>query len=160
MSERADRASAHEPGGEPSPAERTGAVLEPAPRSPGDPLKGFRGVVAATLVLEAIVVLLSLLVVGKFGGDDGGAGGIAAVLVLAAVLLALIRFAGRPWAVTAALAVQAALILCGALLVGVLAAVGLIFGFVWFALFWMRRDVARRYDRGELPGQRPPGRAG
>ena len=31
-------------------------------------MKGLRGVFAATLVLEAIVVLLALLVLPKFGG--------------------------------------------------------------------------------------------
>lgn len=160
MTEGPDGTGAHGASSEPMRAERSEATPRSAPAPAPDPLRGFRGVVAATLVLEAIVVLLALLVVGKFGGDDGGVGGIAVVLVLAAALLALVRFAGRAWAATAALAVQVALILCGALLVGVLAAVGLIFGFVWFALFWMRRDVARRFARGELPGQRPPGPGG
>jgi hypothetical protein len=32
--------------------------------------------------------------------------------------------------------------------------VGVIFGLVWVVLLLMRRDVARRMARGELPGQR------
>jgi hypothetical protein len=36
----------------------------PAP----DPWRGFRGVMAATLILEAIVVLLAIPVVGAVGG--------------------------------------------------------------------------------------------
>ncbi|HEY2204575.1 MAG TPA: DUF4233 domain-containing protein [Pseudonocardia sp.] len=118
-----------------------------------DPLKGFRGVVAATLVLEVIVVLLTLLVVGKFGGNNGGPLGVTVVLVLAAVMVVLARYAGRPWAATAALAVQLVMLACG-LLVGVLAALGVIFGLTWFALLMMRRDVAGRMARGELPSQR------
>jgi hypothetical protein len=110
-------------------------------------------VVAATLVLEVIVVLLTLLVVGKFGGNNGGPLGVTVVLVLAAVMVVLARYAGRPWAATAALAVQLVMLACG-LLVGVLAALGVIFGLTWFALLMMRRDVAGRMARGELPSQR------
>lgn len=41
---------------------------EPTPAD-ADPWKSFRGVMAATLILEAIVVLLALPVVGTVGGD-------------------------------------------------------------------------------------------
>jgi hypothetical protein len=116
-------------------------------------LKGFRGPVSATLVLEVVVVLLTLLVVSKFGGANGGALGIALVLVLAAAMVMLLRYAGRPWAVKAGLAMQVVM-LVGGLLVGSLAALGVLFGLVWLVLLLLRRDVARRMDRGELPGQR------
>jgi hypothetical protein len=45
------------------------------------------------------------------------------------------------------------MIACG-LLVFALAVLGVIFGLVWLALLAMRRDVARRMSRGELPSQR------
>jgi hypothetical protein len=124
-----------------------------AGQGPPDPLRGFRGPVSAALVLEVVVVLLTLLVVGKFGGQNGGAFGIALVLALAAVLVVLVRFAARPWVPAVAAALQLVMIACG-LLVFALAVLGVIFGLVWLALLAMRRDVARRMSRGELPSQR------
>ncbi|HTF52882.1 MAG TPA: DUF4233 domain-containing protein [Pseudonocardia sp.] len=116
-------------------------------------MKGFRGPVAATLVLEVIVVLLTLLVVTKFGGQNGGGFGVALVLALAAAMIVLVRFAGRPWVLPAALALQVVMVV-GGLLVGVLTALGVIFGLVWLGLLMMRRDVAQKMARGELPSQR------
>jgi hypothetical protein len=121
--------------------------------APVDPLKGFRGPVAATLVLEIIVVLLTLLVVTKFGGQNGGGFGVGLVLALAAAMIVLVRFAGRPWVLPAALALQVVMVV-GGLLVGVLMALGVIFGLVWLGLLMMRRDVAQKMARGELPSQR------
>ncbi|EUA18219.1 hypothetical protein I553_7621 [Mycobacterium xenopi 4042] len=40
-----------------------------APPPPPDPWKAFRGVMAGTLILEAVVVLLAVPVVGAVGGD-------------------------------------------------------------------------------------------
>jgi len=144
-----------EPGSSrPAEPERAGPVPAGVGGAPPDPLKGFRGPVAATLVLESIVVLLTLLVVSKFGGENGGAFGIGVVLVLAAAMIVLVRYAGRPWALSVALALQVVMLVCG-LLVGVLAALGVIFGLVWCALYAMRRGVADKLARGELPSQRP-----
>ena len=108
---------------------------------------------AATLVLEVIVVLLTLLVVTKFGGQNGGGFGVALVVALAAAMIVLVRFAGRPWVLPAALALQVVMLI-GGLLVGVLMALGVIFGLVWLGLLMMRRDVAQKHARGELPSQR------
>ena len=137
--------------------EPTGGA-EPAPARPPsgvapDPLKGFRGPVSAALVLEVIVLLLTLLVVGKFGGQNGGALGVAVVLVLAAGMAVLVRFAGRPWVPPVAAGLQLVMIACG-VLVFTLAVLGVIFGLVWLALLAMRRDIARRMAGDELPGQR------
>ncbi|WP_037068644.1 DUF4233 domain-containing protein [Pseudonocardia acaciae] len=118
-----------------------------------DPWKGFRGVMAATLILESIVVLLTLLVVTKIG-DNGGPLGVGIVLALAAAMIVTVRFLRRPWALKLAIALQLATMACG-FLVFALGVLGLIFGLVWFALLMMRRDVAARMSRGELPGQNP-----
>jgi len=139
---------------EPDPSPSEPAAEEPSrPAASVDPLKGFRGPVAATLVLEVIVVLLTLLVVSKFGGQNGGGFGVALVLALAAAMIVLVRFAGRPWVLPAALALQVVMVV-GGLLVGVLTALGVIFGLVWLGLLMMRRDVAQKHARGELPSQR------
>jgi hypothetical protein len=119
--------------------------------SPVDPMKGFRGVMAGTLVLEAIVVALSLLVVAKLeGGLATGAGIVAGVVVV--LLLALCAFLRRPWVVPVIWVAQAALLACviSATAVGV---VGGLFALIWGFLLWLRRDVARRMAAGELPAQ-------
>lgn len=122
------------------------------PAPPGvDPWKGFRGVMAATLILESIVVLLTLLVVTKIG-DNGGPLGVGIVLALAVAMIVATRLVGRPWALWLALGLQVLMMACG-VLVFALGVLGVIFGLVWFALLMMRRDVAAKMSRGELPGQ-------
>jgi hypothetical protein len=122
----------------------------PDPTVP-DPTRGLRGVYAAVLVLEAIVVGLALLVLPKFGVGAtplgvGLIGGLAVAMVVASGLQR------RPWGLGLALVLQAATIACG-LLVPALAVVGLIFTAVWIGILLMARDVRRRYARGELPAQ-------
>jgi uncharacterized membrane protein (DUF4010 family) len=86
-------------------------------------------------------------------GDNGGPLGVVLVLALAVVMISTTRLLGRPWALTVALALQVAMI-AGGLLVGALGALGVLFGLVWLVLLLMRRDVARKMARGELPSQR------
>ncbi len=121
---------------------------------PADPWRGFRGVMAGTLVLEAIVVLLALPVVGAVGG------GLTAISLtyligLAAVLLVLAGLQGRSWAIWVNLAVQ--LVPIGGFVIypGV-GFVGLLFAAVWGLIAYMRAEVRWRQQRGLLPGQQPP----
>jgi len=133
----------------------SGAAPEPATeavRPAPDPWKGFRGVLAATLILESIVVLLTLLVVTKIG-DNGGALGVGVVLALAVAMIMTTRYLGRPWGIWVGGALQLVMIACG-FLVGALGALGVVFALVWGALLAMRRDVAAKMARGELPSQR------
>lgn len=116
-----------------------------------DPMKGIRGIFAATLVLEAIVVLLSLLVLSKFG-EGATVGGVTAIVGLAVAMVVASGLQRRPWGLGLALALQVAMIACG-VLVPVLGALGVLFGLVWVGLLLFRREVARRMARGELPSQ-------
>lgn len=120
-----------------------------------DPMKGFRGVMAGTLVLEAVVVALALLVVAKLYGGLGTGVGIA-VGVVVVVLLVLCGLLRRRWTIPVIVAAQVALIVCvvGSVPVGV---IGVLFALVWGFLFWLRRDVARRMAAGRLPSQQPGG---
>ena len=125
-----------------------------------DPTTGLRGVFAALLVLESIVVALALLVLPKFGvgATPLGVGLIAGLAVAMIVAAGLQR---RPWGLAVALALQVATVLCG-LLVPALGIMGLVFAAVWGGILLMRRDVLRRMERGELPAQqarRHPGDA-
>lgn len=126
-------------------------MTTPVPEIP-DPTKGLRGVFAALLVLEAIVVGLALLVLPKFGTGATPLG----VALIAGVAVAMIVASGlqrRPWGLGLALALQVAVVACG-LLVPALGVMGLVFAAVWGGVLLMRRDVLRRMERGELPAQR------
>ncbi|EHK89377.1 hypothetical protein SZMC14600_00790 [Saccharomonospora azurea SZMC 14600] len=114
-------------------------------------MKGFRGVQAGTLVLEAIVVGLALPVVAQLGDGLSSVqgwtvGGIAVALLVCAGLL---RF---PWSIWVILALNVALIAFVVTLPWV-TVIGVLFLAVWLWLMWLRRDVARRMAAGRLPGQ-------
>ncbi|WP_422746208.1 DUF4233 domain-containing protein [Mycobacterium sp. WMMD1722] len=119
--------------------------------SPPNPWKSFRGVMAGTLILEAIVVLLALPVVGSVGGGLTAASTV--YLVGFAVLLVLMSgIQGRPWAIWANLAVQIGL-LAGWLIYPGVGVMGVVFTVVWLMIVYLRAEVRRREARGLLPGQ-------
>ncbi|MQA60891.1 MAG: DUF4233 domain-containing protein [Actinophytocola sp.] len=116
-----------------------------------DPMKGFRGVMAGTLIMEAITVALALPVIARLGGGITSSQGWAAMAVVAA-LIACCFFLRRPWITAVVIALQVALIafFVSSKPVGV---IGLLFLAVWGYLFWLRRDVAKRMAQGRLPSQ-------
>ena len=115
-----------------------------------DPMKGIRGVMAGTMVLEAIVTALALFVLGRVDHLSGWP--VAAVGVLALLMVVASGFFGRPWGIPFALVLQA-LALLGFVLSVPLGVVGVLFALVWAYLLWVRRDVARRIAEGTLPSQ-------
>ena len=121
--------------------------------APPDPWRSFRGVMAGTLILEAIVVLLALPVVGAVGGGLTAVS--TAYLIGFAVLLVLMAgIQGRPWAIWANLGVQVVLIAGWGIYPGV-GAVGILFMIVWLLIVYLRSEVRRRERHGLLPGQQP-----
>ena len=116
-----------------------------------DPMKGVRGVFAATLVLESIVVALALLVLSKFG-DGATPLGVGVILALAGAMIVASGLQRRPWGLRLALGLQVVMIACG-LLVPALGVMGVVFVLVWVALLLLRRDLAGKMARGELPSQ-------
>ena len=105
-----------------------------------DPWKSFRGVMAGTLILEAIVVLLALPVVAA--ADHGLTALRAGYLIgFAIVLVLLAGLQGRPWAIWVNLAIQAVLI-AGWLVNGAVGFIGLIFAAVWAFIAYLRAEVA------------------
>jgi biotin transporter BioY len=119
-----------------------------------DPWKSFRGVMAGTLILEAIVVLLALPVVARIGGGLTVASG-GYVIGLAVVLVLFAGLQGRPWAIWANLALQAVLI-AGVVVHSAIGIIGLVFLVVWLVIAYLRFEVLRRQKHGLLPGQQPP----
>jgi Protein of unknown function (DUF4233) len=107
-----------------------------------DPLRGLQGVFAGTLVMEAIVVGLALLVVERLGGGVGGpAGWYTAGLALAMVVVAFVQ--RRAWGLGLALTLQVAMV-AGWFAHPALGGVGLLFILVWGYLLYLRWAVARR----------------
>ena len=107
-----------------------------------DPLRGLSGVFAATLVMEAIVVGLALLVVGRFGGGFGSpAGWYTAGLAVAMLAAAFVQ--RRPWGLELALVLQVAMVV-GWFAHPALGAMGLLFVLVWSYLLHLRQKILRR----------------
>jgi hypothetical protein len=109
---------------------------------PADPWKSFSAVMAATLVLEAIVVLLAIPVVGAVGGGLTGAS-LAYLIGLAAVLILLAGLQRRPWAIWVNLGIQAVLLAGFAVYPGV-GFIGVLFTGLWALIAYFRAEVRRR----------------
>jgi hypothetical protein len=130
---------------------------QPEPDAAGrqpDPWRSFRGVMAGTLILEAIVVLLALPVVAV---ADGGltplTGGYLIGLAVVLVLLAGVQ--RRSWAIWVNLAIQL-VVIAGVVVHGAIGFIGVIFAAVWLLIVYLRAEVLRREKRGLLPGQQKP----
>ena len=120
---------------------------------PPDPWKGFRAVMAGTLLLEAIVVLLALPVVAVVGPGLTVATG-TYLIGMAVVLVLLSAVQRRRWAIWVNLALQPVLI-AGVVVHPAIGFIGAIFTGVWLLIVYLRGEVLRRQKRGLLPGQRP-----
>jgi hypothetical protein len=97
---------------------------------------------AATLILEAIVVLLAIPVVGAVGGGLTGAS-LSYLIGLAAVLILLAGLQRRPWAIWVNLGVQLVLLAGFAVYPGV-GFMGVLFTGLWALIAYFRAEVRRR----------------
>lgn len=118
-----------------------------APRP--DPWRSFRGVMAATLLLEAIVVLLAIPVVGAVGGGLNPIS-LGYLIGLTVLLVLLAGLQGRPWAIWVNLGVQVILLAGFALYPGV-GFIGVLFTGLWALIAYFRAEVRRREDDGQSP---------
>jgi hypothetical protein len=119
-----------------------------------DPWKSFRGVMAGTLILEAIVVLLALPVVARVGGGlTVASGGYLVGLALVLILLAGVQ--GRSWALGVNVAMQF-VVIAGLVVHPAIGFIGGLFLAVWLLIAYLRAEVLRRQKRGLLPGQQRP----
>lgn len=121
------------------------------PQSPpaSDPWKSFRGVMAATLLLEAIVVLLAIPVVGAVGGGLNGVS-LGYLIGLAVLLVLLGGLQGRPWAIWVNLGVQL-IVLGGFAIYPGIGFIGVLFAALWAMIAYLRAEVRRRQDHGQSP---------
>jgi Protein of unknown function (DUF4233) len=107
-----------------------------------DPWKSFGAVMAATLILEAIVVLLAIPVVGAVGGGLTTAS-LVYLIGLAVVLILLAGLQRRPWAIWVNLGMQVVLLAGFAVYPGV-GFIGLLFTGLWALIAYFRAEVRRR----------------
>ena len=114
-----------------------------------DPWKSFSGVMAATLLLEAIVVLLAIPVVGAVGGGLNPAS-LSYLIGLAAVLVLLAGLQRRPWAIWVNLGVQVVPLAGFAVYSGV-GFIGVLFAALWALIDYLRGEVRRRQEYGQSP---------
>lgn len=139
-----------DPDAAPDPA-GAAADRDVAAGAAADPWKSFRGVMAATLILEVIVVLLALPVVSAArGGLTLLSGGF--LIGMAVLLVLMCGVQGRPGIIWVNLGLQFVLV-AGALIHGGIGFIGVIFAVVWALLIYLRAEVKRRQDRGLLPSQ-------
>ena len=117
----------------------TAPEREPRPSGLRNPQAAVRGLGAATLGLEALVLLLAIQPIRVLGGDLGG-WGIGAVIALAVLAILLAGLMKRPWAWHGGTALQMLLLAAG-LLHWSLAALGLIFGAAWLYALRVRRQL-------------------
>lgn len=119
-----------------------------------DPWKSFGGVMAATLMLEAIVVLLAIPVVGAVGGGLTPVS-LSYLIGLAVLLILLTGLQRRPWAIWVNLAVQVVALAGFAVYPGV-GFIGLLFTGVWALIAYLRAEVRHRQQRGQEHGLSQP----
>jgi len=126
----------------------TPAAPVPAGR-PYDPERGLRGVMSATLVLEAITVLLAIPVAANTGGGVGPVG-LIVICALAGLLVAACAIVSRRYALTVILSLQGVMIACW-VITPPLGIMGIVFGLVWALILFFRGEFRRRLAAGTLP---------
>lgn len=107
-----------------------------------DPRAAVRGVGAAALVAEGLLLLLAIQPVRVLGANFSGAA-IGVIVALAVVCFALAGMLRRSWAWYAGPALQAVLLACGYIFHAALAALGVLFGLLWIYVLHVRRTVMR-----------------
>lgn len=112
------------------------------PAPPADPWRSFGAVMAATLLLEAIVVLLAIPVVGAVGSGLTPVS-LGYLIGLAALLILLGGVQRKPWAIWVNLGVQVLLLAGFAVYPGV-GFIGVVFTGLWALIAYFRAEVRRR----------------
>jgi hypothetical protein len=124
-------------------------MTDQSPPPPADPWKSFSAVMAATLILEAIVVLLAIPVVSAVGGGLTPAS-LGYLIGLAALLILLAGLQRRPWAIWVNLGAQVVLLAGFAVYPGV-GFIGVLFTALWALIAYFRAEVRRRQEHGLPP---------
>lgn len=117
-------------------------MTEEDPAPPADPWRSFGAVMAATLLLEAIVVLLAIPVVSAVGGGLTSVS-LGYLVSVAGLLVVLGGVQRKPWAIWVNLAAQLLLLAGFAVYPGV-GFIGVLFTGLWALIAYFRAEVRRR----------------
>ena len=132
--------------------------VEMGPLGPGhapknDPMKGLRGVMAGTHILEAITILLGLTVVARVqNGDLATPFNIGYVSVLGALMVVAAFLQKAKFADPMNIGLQVLAVL-GFIVHISIGAVGILFAAVWWYIYTLKRNMVMRMERGLLPSQ-------
>lgn len=105
-----------------------------------DPARSLAAVAAATLALEAVVVLLAVPMVISLSGDDLSGAALAYLLALPVVLIAAAGLQRRPPGVVLGTVAQP-LVILGGIVTWPLYVLGAIFAGLWAGYLSMRRRL-------------------
>lgn len=139
----------------PSQGENAGHT---SPRGEGhapsvDPWKGLRGIMAGTLVLEAIVIGLVLTVIARVdGGAHFQSWKVWFVSLLAVAMVVASGLQRRSWAIPLNLTL-AALAVAGWAVHWSMGVCGILFAVVWAYILYLRGDLSQRIAGGYLASQ-------
>ncbi|GAA1863153.1 DUF4233 domain-containing protein [Asanoa iriomotensis] len=127
--------------GTPAQGGADGDELPPGYKRSGlrNPAGAVRGMGAAALGLQGVVLLLAIQPI-RVLGDGAGAAAIWVLVALTVVCFALCGMMRRRWAWTAGTVVQGVLVLSG-FLHWTLFALGVIFTLVWLYVLYVRRSI-------------------
>ena len=100
---------------------------------------GLRGIMSATLVLEAITVLLAIPVAANTGGGVGPLGLVSDLRCWPCCWSRPAAIVSRPYALQVILGLQVVMIACW-LITPPLGVMGIIFGVVWAVILWFRAN--------------------
>lgn len=140
------------------PGAKGDEAIEYGPLGPGhdpvkDPLKGLRGVMAGTLIMEFITFLLVLPVVARV--DEGAYNtpfNIVSVIVFCVALLVMSFLQGKSWALRIDLFLQVVAIV-GFIVHPAMGVMGIVFALVWAYIVYLRKNLIERMKRGLLTTQ-------
>jgi hypothetical protein len=119
-----------------------GTPQEPRPSGLRNPAASVRGVGAAALGAEGLILLLAIVPLRVIGAS--GTAGTVVIAVLAVVSFALAGLLRHRWAWWAGSAVPLAMIAAGFLIHLSVAALGVLFGLLWLYVLRVRATVLSR----------------
>lgn len=136
-----------------TPKEPEYGPLGPGHAPEKDPMKGLRGVMAGTLVMESISILLVLTVIARIDNGIYWTTFNWVYVTAVGVAMFLVAFMQRqPWAMSANLFLQV-FALVGFVVHPSMGIMALIFIAVWWYIIHLRRNLIERMKRGLLTTQ-------
>lgn len=153
--------SEHNPGptdgpdaAEPKASREAYGPLGPGHAPAKDPMKGLRGVIAGTLVMESIALLLVLTVIGRVDdGEHWTTFNWVAVTAVGVVMFLAGFVQKRSWGLPLALALQVVALIVGIMVHYSMIVMVVIFIGVWWYILVLRKNLLERMKRGLLTTQ-------